>query len=190
MRIVPPVPTVTTSLRAVAASALVMSIRVMSVPILAFGIRPRPLKVAPAGNPVPEEIAVLNWVAGAGEGMAAVLMPTRALVVPSPLARPCRVAGQLAVTVTHPTFHVTKPAALVKSNRTLALRLTASVRASCKPFWMDSAAVRFCVFCIHRLNAGKPAESRIAIMARPITSSIRETPSCLDVRISTGHPFL
>ena len=84
MRIDPPAPTVTTSLRAVAADALVMSIRVMSVPMFALGTRPRPVKVAPAGNPVPPAIAVLNWVAGAGEGMAAVSMPALALLVPSP----------------------------------------------------------------------------------------------------------
>ncbi len=184
MRIAPPVPIVTTSLRAVAAAVLVMSIRV----ILAVWIRPRPLKVTPAGNPVPDEIAVLNWVVGAGEGMTAMLMPTRALAVPSLPVRPCMVAGQSVVAVTQPTFHVTKPVALVKPNRTLALRLTASDRANCKPFRMDSAAVRFCVFCIHRLNAGKPAESRMAIMTSPIISSIRETPSCLDVRISTRPP--
>ena len=92
--------------------------------------RPKLEKVTVAGTAVPE-------------GFSAIVT---APVAPSLARRVSMVVGQLLLVVTQPMDQLELA---LSENRIEALRLTASALAVCRPFWIDSAAVRTREFFIH-----------------------------------------
>lgn len=77
---------------------------------------------------------------------------------------------------------------VVSWNRTGLLRLTASARASCSPFWMTSAVVRIFEFCTQLFKDGIPAPSNMAIIITPTMSSIRVKPRWRYRVFNIRHP--
>jgi len=105
-------------------------------------------------------------------GMAAPQEPDGSLVVWLP-----RLITQFAfpVDIAQPLSSV-----VVNWKRTVVLRRTASMRACCKPFCIDSAVLRICMFCIQLAKEGIASASKKARMDMPTRSSTRVTPrKCL-----------
>lgn len=66
------------------------------------------------------------------------------------------------------------------TNWTLVLRATASALDRCRPFVIDSAALRIWMFCIHARKLGMANDARMPMITMPINNSTSENPNCLD----------
>ena len=75
---------------------------------------------------------------------------------------------------------ILQPESAPRVNATLVLRAIASARAFCKPFWIDSAAVRILVLSIMVWKLGIAIDASIARTATPIISSSSENPECFE----------
>ena len=125
---------------------LISTCVIEAVPSKLATTRPIPLKVtvaAPAGVAVTAASREPSWP----ERSCTRISPAAAFD-PAPHAKETTGAAAAAEATSTSQEELGNPHS---TKRAVVLFFTASVRVTCKPFNMDSAAVRICWFCIHPL---------------------------------------